>query len=308
MGLGIVAGDSGPLLPSLRMDAYLNSICRVLERPSASRFPDAFERGWMIPSGTGFLIHPRVVMTASHVIDESGVVRLAPRNPGVFGCLFGVGATMDRTLYGDTVHVSAFERLAPPITGFSLDEGLQDIALLLLDSPVLGTPFGIGSGPSVGDTVQAVGFGMPTDWRPSGGIEWPAAGWLTPYVTHVPSNGTSFVTRWPGEIYEAGQTRGDSGGPAIVSGSSGVPAVVGCITKVGKRIGYPQVWALYTRLDANLSWIDSVMSGWGLTSGTVSADGEGTDGAPSGTSVLPWLLGGAAVLGIAALLAFGGRK
>lgn len=267
-------------------------------------------------SGTGFLIAPRVVCTAAHVVNT------ASRGPGL-----AIGPDWLRCLWGRTVNIGGETptvRLPRPnrvvdvrinpgyITRPLLDytpatANLSDVALVLLAATpekvdgVTPLPIGIGSVSGAGAMAMAVGYG-PSEAERDTNYRHRRSG--AAYVTH--STETVIVTRYPATAgYEyAGQTSGDSGGPLIVPSSSGLPMAVGVVS--GHRVvTAPQTFEFYSKLDAARSWIESVMAEWG--SSTESSDRPGS-GETAGGSILPWLIGGAAVLGVAALLAFGGRK
>jgi len=314
------ASDAWSSVPGLSFSAeHLAAVCLVAT--ATPEYRDPFRS-----SGTGFLVAPNVVMTAAHVVDSAHGT--SPRGSGARGGI-PVDPQWLRIVHAETVNTIALPWAETPrrnravdvvlhpdyvktdtrsrdwSTDWYLSQYFADVAMILLDDPVgevagvRPRPFPFGSAPTPGRMAMAAGYGPTEEERPT---EYRHRRYAASYVTH--NTPTGIVTRYPGDLGLEGQLKGDSGGPLIVPASDGSPSVVGVLSQTWPT-GVRQVFAGYTRIDTHLSWITSVLREW--SDPTVADRRRDAAAAPS-SSVLPWVLGGAAVLGLAAVLASGGKK
>lgn len=194
---------------------------------------------------SGALIAPDAVLTARHCVEWTEEHVSCPpagpqvgkaREPGTLAILVGDDVA--------TARVAARGREIVVPAGAELCDG--DIAVLLLDQPILGiTPLALReAGIAQGDHVRSVGYGKRTDSE-AGGTKL-----LREHVRVL--DATPFEFR----VGEA-TCQGDSGGPAFDEANG---EIVGVVSRGGPSCDGNGVHNIYTRTDAFLSLIGDALA------------------------------------------------
>ncbi|MBL8609264.1 MAG: S1 family peptidase [Myxococcales bacterium] len=184
---------------------------------------------------TGTLISERVVLTARHCVADTRAEIVCPATKAQVGRAFDPRSLS--ILVGDDaeraqVVAHGLDVVAPG--GVTLCDA--DIALIVTDRAIKGIkPLGVRrTGPAVGETVRAVGYGRPSD-RSAPGVKL-----LRDHVRVLSVSAAEF------RVGEA-TCQGDSGGPAIDQDSG---EVIGVVSRGGPRCQGADVHNVYTRVDA----------------------------------------------------------
>ena len=213
---------------------------------------------------SGTLIHPRVLLTAGHVVEfiESGRVRL-----------LGVSFDSEVNVEDPTTWLPVSD-VASIFTGFSADPREIDIGALILAEPVVGiTPANL---PAVGflDDLRAtgelgagdnasrftvVGYGMVMDWPP------PNPYWQEPPTRNMAQSG--FRTMNDGWLFLSqnqalgfgGTVQGDSGGPTFWTDPETGRQTLVSITSWGDLANVATGISFRIDTEVSLAFIDAVL-------------------------------------------------
>jgi secreted trypsin-like serine protease len=219
-------------------------------------------------SNTGFcggsLVAPDMVLTAAHCIN--------PSNGVIFGIIAKVNYTQNTGYLTGYEHIRNVTRqiLYPQ---YNLLQNSGDLALLLLNQPVIGIPMikvnAASKSPNIGQSLTIIGFGDTSNGR----LEFPKY-LMEASVSTISQKVCNDVKSYDGKIIEtdmicAGNMTsgaqdscgGDSGGPLLIPGlstSASDDIQVG-ISSFGEECGHPDFPGVYTRLSTYLPWIQDTI-------------------------------------------------
>jgi secreted trypsin-like serine protease len=210
----------------------------------------------------GSLVAPDMVLTAAHCIHPSN------------GIIYRILAKVNYTQ--NTGNLTGYEyvrnvRKQIPFPKYDILRNSGDVALLLLDQPVIGVPLiklnAISRTPSVGQPLTMIGFGDTSN----GKREFPKY-LLEVSVSTVSQKDCNDENSYEGKIIEtdmicAGNTSsggkdacgGDSGGPLLVTGRSILDDIQVGISSFGEECGRPDFPGVYTRVSTYLPWIQDMI-------------------------------------------------
>jgi hypothetical protein len=263
-------------------------------------------------AGTGVLIGPRLVLTAKHVVAERTAERANADPATIFDVVFGADKfTTDPSLIVPVYGVEAINPGVPiGAAGLTRDSAFgdflsvshDDLALLFLSRVAPASPIPLApSEPTIGQRLQLSGFGQMA-------LDSAQRGWAQGTVTHFSNDRSGFFVRSTGSSEaDTAPGPGDSGGPAISVSPAGSPQVSGVVS--GGKWLFPELertrMEMYASVAPHRDWLDAASSR--LIAEDWQHDVGRTAGGTSSSSVLPWVIGGAAVIGLVALLASGGK-
>jgi V8-like Glu-specific endopeptidase len=217
------------------------------------RYQVADAHGVEVAACTATVITPTTLLTAGHCAGGSGYQYNASPSADPLG--------------NDPGWINAAAPIANPAYDGNAADG-HDIALVQLGSPTEIRPSALGSAPSVGTTVRAVGYGLTTGTTsdPSGTKEQNSFA--------VQSVTTHELVGGPEETCQR-----DSGGP-IFDGNN---TVVGTTSYGDTADCHGNTH--FMRVDDNLDWIASITGGSGSGGGGGGGSGGGSgSGSGSGTT------------------------
>jgi len=223
---------------------------------------------------TGSVVAPRLILTAGHCVENlrtgapypaSGfsVLTVAPSPTG--------GERQVSTVSG----VIAYE-------GFKRRVDVGDAALLALSAPVRAPAITLATSADAGElqagtTATIVGWGKtrftqrePSRTLRSAGTVLQASAWCARTAPPFFVRGELCALDAPS--YATGGCNGDSGGPLLVGGASGIPVDVGIAVHVYGRCSTRRP-TVFTRVDTIASWLDSWIAAYAVPATPSAASG-----------------------------------
>ncbi|MDX2149237.1 MAG: S1 family peptidase [Bryobacteraceae bacterium] len=238
-------------------------VAEIVGGEETTEFPEAavvgarFSSGRVQWGGSGVLIHPRLVLTAAHVLRLDPNVVVVNAAAVTQGQSPAAGQGMMLTVKRHLIPRGAHRQPSSP----------NDIALLELDQPATGVlpaklPAAGGGLLALGDKVQIVGygFGNPEETQ---GFGQKRQGCIS--VKELLLNKTEFRAGGGGEPDTA---VGDSGGPALAGcGVAGQRTVVGVTSRSVLVSGNSGSGGIYTLVKPYMAFLEAAIQAAGTAAG-----------------------------------------